>query len=127
MPLRLITTWTENDEFLAQILGRAKQSILVFDDDLAKLQFESPANADVLRRLLATDRKNRVHIVLRNADPLRRNGARLMQLLGDHPGALTIQECAPQLIGLNDSMVIVDDRHALIRFHPDNPRARTIG
>jgi len=39
---------------------------------------------------------------------------------------MTLIECPKHLASLNDSMLIADDRHALIRFHLDHARAKAI-
>lgn len=126
MSSELLTTWGEHDSFLHKILLLATQSLRVFDDDLTKLKLERSDNADVLRQFLGADRGNRLQIVVKNAEPLRRESPRLMKLLALYPQNLIILECPPHLASLDDSLFIADDKHALIRFHKDHARAKVI-
>lgn len=126
MNSELITTWAEHDSSLVKILELAMQTLCIFDSDLSKLRLERPANAELLRRFLSSDRQHRLHIALKNAEPLRRDSPRLMKLLALYAQNMTIIECPPHLSSLNDSMCIADEKHALVRFHTDSARARTI-
>ena len=126
MSAELITSWTEHDSALQRILLLAAQTFRVFDDDLARLKLERSDNAELLRGFLAAGGQRSLQIVLRNAEPLRRINPRLMELLATYPQNMTIIECAPHVASLADSLFIVDDRHALVRFSKDYPRARII-
>ena len=124
MSTELITTWTEHDDSLQRILGLASQTLRVFDEDLARL--ERSDNAELLRGFLAAGGQRSAQMVVRNAEPLRRLSPRLMRLLATFPQCLTVVECPPHLALLADSLFIVDDRHALVRFSKDYPRAKAI-
>jgi len=126
MNAKLITSWTEHDEAVKNILEMAIRKICIFDEDLAKLKLEEKGNAELLQRFLATNRKNSLQIVLKNTDPLQRNSPRLMALLRQYTPAMQVVECSPGLENLNDSLFIADDCHALIRFHKDNVRCKSV-
>ena len=126
MTPELITNWTDHDSHLQKVLLLATRTLRIFDEDLSRLGLEKPENAYFLRRFLTNDRHNRLTVVVRNADPFRRNSPRLMRLLGDFPDAMTFCECAPQLVTLNDAMILADGSHALIRFHKDHVRSKAI-
>lgn len=126
MTSELITTWTEHDSALEKILLLASKTLRVFDEDLSKLKLERSVNAELLHRFLSADRQRSLQIVLRNAEPFRRNSPRLMALLTDYSQSMTIIQCPPHLASLNDSLCIADDQHALIRFHSDSARARVL-
>lgn len=126
MNSELITSWAEHDSSLLKILELASQTLCIFDADLSKLRLERPANVELLRRFLSSDKQHRLRIAVKNAEPFRRDSPRLMKLLAIYTQSMTMIECPPQLAPLNDSMCIADDRHALIRFHTDNARAKTI-
>ena len=123
---QLLTNWSDHDDYLQKVLLLATRTLRIFDEDLTRLGLEKPENAFFLRRFLAGDRQNTLVIVVRNADPLRRNSPRLMKLLSDFPGAMTIHESVPQLVALNDAMVLADNGHALIRFHKDHARCKVV-
>ena len=126
MTTQLITNWSEHDSFLQKILVLASQTLRIFDQDLSKLKIERPDNAESLRRFLSTDRQNLLWIVVKDAEPVRRDNPRLMKLLSTYPQNMTLVECPNHLASLNDSMLIADDSHALIRFHIDHARAKAI-
>ena len=126
MNSELIMNWGHHDQSLQKILELATQSLRIFDEDLSKLKLEQTENAELLRRFLGTDRQHILCIVVRNAEPFRRESPRLMSLLTLLPQNMTIHESPPHLASLSDSLVIADDRHALVRFHKDGARSKTI-
>ena len=126
MSSELITQWGDHDIALQKVLAKATKDILIFDADLSALKLERPENTEFLGNFLATDIKNTLHLILRNAEPLRRNSPRLMKLLAAHPQNFLVFECPENIAKLSDSMLIVDGQHALIRFHQDNVRCKAI-
>jgi hypothetical protein len=126
MNAELITDWEKHDSSLRIVLALASRTLLIFDEDLSRLNLERPDSAEILRRFLASDINNRLQILVRNAEPFRRESPRLMKLLEDYPETMTVYECSPHLSSQNDAMLIADDRHALIRFHKDNVRSKII-
>ena len=126
MTTQLITNWSEHDSFLLKILIQAARTLHIFDQDLAQLKLDRADGAESLRRFLGADRNNRLSIVVKDAEPVQRSNPRLMKLLATYPHSMTLVECPKHLASLNDSMLIADDRHALIRFHLDHARAKAI-
>ena len=126
MTTTLITDWSAYEQAFAEIVGQATQRIDVFDQDLARLPFERAAHADHLRRFLSQEASTCLRMVLRNTDLFRRNSPRLMQLLSQHAHRMSVVQCPEQLASMSDSMVLVDNRHGLIRFHQDNVRSKRI-
>ncbi len=122
----LFTQWSAYDDALMQVLPLAEHEICLFDGDLSKLDLEKRERADYLRRFLAASPRNRLRIVLRNADPFRRMRPRLFTLLADFPHAVEVWEASPPISSLTDSLLLIDDRHALIRIHEDHARSRLI-
>jgi hypothetical protein len=122
----LITNWTEHDRSLQEVLVSASRTLRVFDEDLGRLKLERRDSAEILRSFLGASRDNSLVIVLRNAEPVRRESPRLMRLLTMYPNSMTILERHPHLAPLNDALLIADSRHALIRFHKDNVRSKCI-
>jgi hypothetical protein len=126
MSTELMTSWSEHESALQRILPLASQTLCIFDEDLARLKLERSDNAELLRGFVAAGGQRSVRIVLRNAEPFRRASPRLMKLLATYPQYLTVIECPPHIAALADSLFIVDDRHALVRFSKDYPRAKVI-
>ncbi|MEO8410943.1 MAG: hypothetical protein ABI478_10260 [Propionivibrio sp.] len=126
MASELITSWGEHGNALTRLLLLASKSLCVFDQDLEKLRLEDAGNAELFQRFLAADSRHQLQIAVRNAAPMQRNCPRLMRLLALHAANISIIACPDQLSSLNDSLLIVDDRHTLIRFHQDHARGKII-
>ena len=126
MSTELTTHWSEHDAALATILRSLTTSLLVFDEDLVRLGLERPENVEILRRFLVAGTRNRIRIVVKNAAPLRSHSPRLFQMLATYPEQMTVVQCPQHLHSLNDALFIVNETHALIRFHRDNARSRAI-
>lgn len=126
MTSELITSWSEHDISVREILALASNSLCIFDGDLSKLKLGRSDAIESLRRFLGNGRENALRIVLQNTETLRQDNPRLMQLLADRPHGMSILQCPPQLAELTDSMLIADGRHALIRIHKDHARSRVI-
>ena len=126
MSTELTTHWSEHDAALATILRSLTTSLLVFDEDLVRLGLERPENVEILRRFLVAGTRNRIRIVVKNAAPLRSHSPRLFQMLATYPEQMTVVQCPQHLHSLNDAQFIVNETHALIRFHRDSARSRAI-
>lgn len=126
MSTELTTHWSEHDASLETILRSLAVSLSIFDEDLTRLRLERPENVELLRRFLADSTRNRVRIVLKNAEPLRCRSPRLFKLLATYPDQMTVVQCPEHLHSLNDALFVVNGAHALIRFHKDNARSRVI-
>jgi len=126
MTSELTTTWTEHDVALQKILLLATKDVRIFDDDLSKLKLESRENAESLQRFLAAKQQNKLSIVVKNAEPLRRDSPRLMKLLMSYPQQMSVVECPPHLASVSNALCLADDRHALVRIHKDHARSRII-
>lgn len=126
MPTTLITTWAEYDSAVQEILALATHRLCIFDKDLALLKLERPERLSLLRRFLGAGPERTVHIALQDAGPLLRNCPRLMELLAIHAHNLKIIECPTHLAELSDALLIADAQHAVVRFHKDHARAKTI-
>lgn len=127
MTRELITSWSDYQTAIDRLLAIATHSVCIYDEDLALLHLESGNRDGHLERLLNASRADTtVRIALRNADPLRRQHPRLMNLLASHGHRLIVQQTPPQLAHLRDSMILVDDKHGLIRFERDMPRSKLL-
>jgi hypothetical protein len=127
MTSRLLTTWSEFDSAVQEILDLCACTLLVFDRDLSPLKLERPERVTVLRRLLASlDHNKRLTVVVQRPDFVRQYSPQLMNLLMVYSPALTITHSPPHLDLLRDSLLIADGRHALVRFDQDHARARLI-
>ncbi len=126
MAYELITTWGEYQSALDRLLGMARRSICIYDEDLSQIKLESPTRLNELRRLLRESQNNALRIAVRNAAPLRQQSPLLMTLLATYSHAAATQETPATIAHLRDSMILVDDLHALVRFEKDQPRSKIL-
>ncbi len=125
MTSRLITTWSEYDRAVQEVLDLAPRVLQIFDQDLSPLQLERPQRLAALRDLLATREDDKqLTIIVQKPDFVRQYSPRLLHLLTVYAPALTITQSPAHLDALQDSLLIADRRHALVRFHRDHARAR---
>jgi hypothetical protein len=120
----LITSWGEHDAALSRVLALAEESLSIFDADLAR--YERSDNIASIQRFLAGDGERHLRIVVRDIDALRADRPRLWKLLETYGQVMTVFACPPEFAELTDSLLISDGRHALVRFHEEQPRSKTI-
>jgi hypothetical protein len=127
MTSRLITTWTEYDNAVQEVLELSTSTLQIFDEDLSSLKLERPQRIAPLRAVLtAHEYHKRLAIVVQKPDFVRQYSPQLMDLLKVHAPTLTITQSPPHLDTLKDSLLIADGKHALVCFHREQPRARLI-
>ena len=127
MPSRLITTWSEHDSAVQEILDLSPSALQVFDEDLSPLKLESPERIAALDGLLSSRQEDRkLTIVVQKTDFVRQYSPQLMSLLRLYSPTLKIIHAPSHLHALQDSMLIADGKHALVRFHRDHARCRLI-
>lgn len=127
MTSRLINTWSEYDSAVQEVLDLSPRELRIFDQDLSPLKLERPHRIAALRGMLATrEDDKRLTIIVQKPDFVRQYSPRLLDLLRIFAPAMTITQSPSHLEMLQDSMLIADRRHVLIRFHRDHARARLI-
>ena len=126
MAYELITSWAAHDSAVETLLRLASRSIRIFDDDLERLKLERPDRIEQIQQFLAADTSHSMQVVVRDPEYLRCRSPRLMRLVAQRSENLHIITRHAHLSQLNDAMLLVDEEHALIRFHKDNVRAKII-
>lgn len=126
MPSKLITSWSEYESAVGEVLELATQTLRIFDENLSALKLERPDRIAALRNFLNASPKHLLQIAVQDAEHLRLHSPRLMDLLVTHSHNLQITECPPHLATLSDSLVLADDKHGVVRFHKAQARAKTI-
>ena len=126
MPRELFTSSGEYQVALDRLLSLATRRIWVYDEDLAMLRLDTPARIDLLRAPLAAKHPDCLRIAVRNLGPLQQRQPLLQALLQTYGHNSAAQQTPEQLSGLRDSMIIVDDVHALIRFDRDQWRSKLL-
>ena len=65
-------------------------------------------------------------VALRDTQPVIAQCPQALRLIGTYSHLSDIHETPPQLSHLRDSMILVDNKHALIRFEKDLPRSKLL-
>ncbi len=122
---RLMTSWSEYDSAIAELLPVARHSIVIFDRDLAALKLELPARHDVLASFLRQPGAT-LRVAVQSAQPVQQHCPRLIALLRLFAHSFHLVEVPPHLAHLGDAMFIVDGTSAVVRFHGDHARSKQI-
>src|SRR5574343_306789 len=126
MARELIDSWADYQTAIDRLLAIAGQAICIYDEDLANLKLESASRLNAIKRILQAGQDDALRIAVRNATPIRQHHPNLQQLLTVYSHRAKVQETPAQLAHLRDSMLIVDNKHALIRFERDLPRSKLL-
>lgn len=124
MTRELITSWTDYQAAVDQLLAQPANKLLIFDHDLAHLQLDTPAHHEALAQQLLHGAQ--IRIVVRDASRLREQHPRLMRLLATHAHQLAIHETPASLVHLRDAMLLCDAQNGLIRFEQALPRSKIL-
>jgi len=126
MARELITSWTDFQAAIDRLLAIASHKILIYDEDVSTLKLESAPRREHIKRVLQAGHDDVLRLAVRNATLIRQQHPLLQNLLSTYGHLAKAQETPPQLAHLRDSMILVDDKHALIRFERDLPRSKLL-
>jgi hypothetical protein len=126
MARELITSWADYQMALDRLLAFACHKISIYDEDLVSLKLESAPRLLHIKRVLQAGQDDALQIAVRNAGPVRQKNPLLLSQLTTFGHRASAHEMPPQLAHLRDSMILVDDKHALIRFERDMPRSKLL-
>ena len=126
MARELITSWADYQMALDRLLAFACHKISIYDEDLVTLKLESAPRLLHIKRVLQAGQDDALQIAVRNAGPVRQKNPLLLNQLTTFSHRANAHETPPQLAHLRDSMILVDDKHALIRFERDMPRSKLL-
>lgn len=126
MARELITSWADYQMALDRLLAMATRKICIYDEDLTALKLESAPRLSALTRLLKAGREDSLQVALRDTQPVNAQCPQALRLIGTYSHLSNIHETPPQLSHLRDSMILVDNKHALIGFEKDLPRSKLL-
>ncbi|HSN63764.1 MAG: hypothetical protein WA787_09595 [Azonexus sp.] len=126
MSRELFTSWADYQSAIDHLLSLAAKRIWIYDEDLGMLHLETAERIEMLKRPLASTRQDCLRIALRNTAPLQQRQPLVQRLLAMHSHNSAAQQTPEQLNHLRDSMILVDDVHALIRFDRDQARSKLL-
>lgn len=122
---RLLTSWGEYESAVAQALSDARRTVRIFDRDLTAFKFETPDRQERLAAFLRQPGAC-LRIAAQCPRPALDRSPRLMALLRLHAHNFQLLETAPHLALLSDSLLLIDDATAVVRFHRDHARSKLI-
>ncbi|GIK85317.1 MAG: hypothetical protein BroJett026_07980 [Betaproteobacteria bacterium] len=120
---RRLDTIAAQREAIDALLALATQRVHVFDRDLADGGWDTAARAEALKAFLRRSRTAELRIVVHDTRHLERSCPRITALLRGYAHAMAVWRTGPEARSASDALVIVDARHALHRYHVDQPRA----
>lgn len=126
MARELITCWADYQTAIDRLLYMACEKICIYDADLSRLDLESALHLPQIQRVLQAGQRDSLQIIVRDANLLRHHSPRLLKLLTDFSDRSSAQQSPPDSAHLRDSLLIIDDQHALIRFERDLPRSKLL-
>lgn len=121
----LMTSWSEYDVAIGQVLSVATRSLAIFDSDLSALKLEVPERHEVLAAFLRRPGA-RLRIAVQCPQPVLQHSPRLISLLRLYAHGFALLATPPHLSSLSDSLFLADDESGVIRFHRDHARSKTI-
>jgi len=124
MARELITSWADYQMAVDRLLAIACHKISIYDEDLVMLKLESAPRLLHIKRILQAGQNYSLQIAVRNAGPIRQKHPLLLNQLTTYGHLAVARQTPPQLAHLRDGMILVDDKHALIRFDRDLPRSK---
>ena len=126
MSRELITSWNDYQSAIDRILALACKQVWIYDEDLGILHFETTERIEALKRPLVLLHPDCLRIALRNAASLHQRQPLMQRLLTTYSHNSAAQQTPEHLGHLRDSMILVDDAHALIRFDWEHPRSKLL-
>jgi hypothetical protein len=126
MARELITSWEDYQTAIDRLLSMAGQKICIYDEDLGQLKLESAQRQQQIMRVLRGGHRESLQIIVRNAERLHNQSPLMLNLLTDFSHLASAQQSPANMAHLRDSMLIIDDKHALIRFERDLPRSKLL-
>ena len=126
MARELISSWSDYQVAIDRLLDLACRKIYIYDQDIDQLKLETPSRLNALKRVLHSTDQQSLQIALRDATALHNAHPVLNNLLTTYSHRVLAQQTPEQLAHLRDSMILVDDRHALIRFDHDQARSKLL-
>jgi len=126
MARELITSWGDYQSAVDRVLAMAEESLLVYGGDLLELKLDSTPRLNLLRRLANQSPRTKIQIALRNGEPLKRENPRFLEFLRTFSDLVSVRQTASSVSHLKDTLIIVDGKYGLIRFHEDQARSKLL-
>jgi hypothetical protein len=106
----------EYEAVIDALIPQTQRIIRVFDQGLSRA-WNSPERYEALRQFLLANRKNRLLIVVHDAEPIVRDCPRTVELVRQFGTAVRIHETLVAAKQVYDPFVVFDAIHYVHRFH----------
>jgi len=120
---RQIASVEESKAAIDDVINAAQKLISIFDYDLNHRGFGDPLRIEKLRAFLLRGRAHRLRIALHEPEHTERREPRLVALLRQFPGAISINRTVGQARNATDPFVLADDHSVWHQLHHDQLRA----
>jgi len=118
-----LTSLTAQTAAIDELIALGCRRIRVFDQDLSQTGWNLPARIERLRAFLREARGRRLDVIVHDTHYLESACPRLLNMLRGYSTVMTIYCTGFEARHATDSLLIVDDRHYLRRFHSEQRRA----
>ncbi len=126
MTRELITSWHEHDLAVERLFSIAQEKILIYGNQLTQLRLDSEANHAAIKRILKEGQADCLQVILCNSLNWQYTQPRLAALCLSYSHLISFREAPTDLAHLTDSMLLIDNTHALIRFDEHFPRSKLL-
>ena len=107
---------------LALVIARAKNELLIFDQDLSHGDYASLQRIELIQQFLGRTPLSKLTIIVQNSEFFVHKCPKLFELLKLYGHKMTVYETNDVAKIAKDCFVIADKRHYVRRFHIDQAR-----
>jgi hypothetical protein len=126
MTRELITSWHDHDLAVERLFSIAQEKILIYANELTPLKLDSEANHAAIKQFLKKGQADCLQVILRNALNWQYTQPRLAALCLSYSHLISFREAPADLAHLTDSMLLIDNTHALVRFDEHFARSKLL-
>ena len=113
---RRFESMREYEAVIDAFIPQTQRIIRVFEKTLGR-EWNSPERHEALRQFLLANRKNRLLVVIHEAEPVPRSCPRMVELVRQFGSAVRIHETLVAAKQVYDPFVVFDAIHYVHRFH----------
>jgi hypothetical protein len=106
----------EYESVIDALIPQTERIIRVFEKTLGR-DWNTPERHEALRQFLLANRKNRLFVVVHEAEPIRTACPRMVELVRQFGTAVRIHETLVAAKQIYDPFVVFDANHYVHRFH----------
>ncbi len=110
------------EEAIQLVLASAKNTLLIFDQDLSRGNFASLKSFNLIQQFLSAEKENKLTMVLHDTAFFKEKCPRLYQLLEVYGHKMTIYETDDTTKHAKDCFILADGQHYIKRIHIDHAR-----